>query len=75
MVQRSADPAAIEAEVDHIRSLGIVALRWTQWRLDIIRTSGHCLGNRRGSSSNIAGALEIRGLTARLGPLVTPIHR
>jgi Protein of unknown function (DUF2924) len=27
MLQRSVDPAAIEAEVDHIRSLGIDALR------------------------------------------------
>lgn len=32
MTQRSVDPAAIEAEVDHIRSLGIVALR-ARWRM------------------------------------------
>jgi hypothetical protein len=32
MAQRSVDPAAIEAEVDRIRSLGIDALR-NQWRL------------------------------------------
>ena len=32
MPQRPVDPAAIEAEVDHIRSLGIVALRG-RWRL------------------------------------------
>jgi hypothetical protein len=32
MPQPLADPAAIEAEVDHIRSLGIVALR-ARWRL------------------------------------------
>jgi DUF2924 family protein len=31
-MQRSVDPAAIEAEVDHIRSLGIVALRG-RWRM------------------------------------------
>ena len=31
MVRRSSDPAAIDAEVDHVRSLGIVALR-TRWR-------------------------------------------
>ncbi len=31
MTQRSVDPAAIEAEVDHIRSLGIDALR-ARWR-------------------------------------------
>ena len=31
MAQRSSDPAAIEAEIDHVRSLGIVALR-TRWR-------------------------------------------
>ena len=31
MARRSADPAAIEAEVDHVRSLGIDALR-TRWR-------------------------------------------
>src|SRR5712672_2092890 len=32
MLRRPPDPAAIEAEVDHIRSLGIVALR-ARWRL------------------------------------------
>jgi hypothetical protein len=32
MHQRTVDPAAIEAEVDHIRSLGIDALR-ARWRL------------------------------------------
>jgi hypothetical protein len=32
MAQRPVDPAAIEAEVDHVRSLGIVALR-TRWRM------------------------------------------
>jgi hypothetical protein len=32
MDQRTVDPAAIEAEVDHIRSLGIDALR-ARWRL------------------------------------------
>jgi hypothetical protein len=32
MLQRSVDTAAIEAEVDHVRSLGIDALR-TRWRL------------------------------------------
>jgi hypothetical protein len=32
VVQRPVDPAAIEAEVDHIRSLGVVALR-QRWRL------------------------------------------
>src|SRR6266571_2250668 len=32
MTQRPVDPAAIEAEVDHIRSLGIVALR-KRWRM------------------------------------------
>jgi Protein of unknown function (DUF2924) len=31
MARRSSDPAAIDAEVDHVRSLGIVALR-TRWR-------------------------------------------
>ena len=31
MARRSTDPAAIDAEVDHVRSLGIVALR-TRWR-------------------------------------------
>ena len=31
MVRRSSDPTAIDAEIDHIRSLGIVALR-TRWR-------------------------------------------
>lgn len=31
MAQRSSDPAAVDAEVDHVRSLGIVALR-TRWR-------------------------------------------
>ena len=32
MLRRPPDPAAIEAEVDHVRSLGIVALR-ARWRL------------------------------------------
>jgi hypothetical protein len=32
MAQRTANPAAIEAEVDHVRSLGIVALRG-RWRM------------------------------------------
>jgi hypothetical protein len=32
MDQRTVDPAAIEAEIDHIRSLGIDALR-TRWRV------------------------------------------
>jgi len=36
-MQRSTDPAAIEAEVDHIRSLGIDALR-TRWRLTFGKT-------------------------------------
>jgi hypothetical protein len=38
MLQRSVDPAAIEAEVDHIRSLGIDALR-KRWRLMFEKTS------------------------------------
>jgi hypothetical protein len=37
MLQRSVDPAAIEAEVDHIRSLGIDALR-KRWRLMFEKT-------------------------------------
>src|SRR5712671_645382 len=32
MLRQPVDPAAIEAEVDHVRSLGIVALR-ARWRL------------------------------------------
>src|SRR5260370_636237 len=37
MLQRSVDPTAIEAEVDHIRSLGIDALR-KRWRLMFEKT-------------------------------------
>jgi hypothetical protein len=37
MLQRSVDPAAIEAEVNHIRSLGIDALR-KRWRLMFEKT-------------------------------------
>jgi hypothetical protein len=37
MLQRSVDPAAIEAEVDHVRSLGIDALR-RRWRLMFEKT-------------------------------------
>jgi hypothetical protein len=37
MLQRSVDPAAIEAEVDHIRSLGIDALR-KRWRVMFEKT-------------------------------------
>src|SRR5713101_4935444 len=37
MDQRSADPAAIEAEIDHIRSLGLGELR-TRWRDTFGRT-------------------------------------
>lgn len=37
MHQRSADPAAIEAEVDRVRSLGIDALR-KRWRVTFEKT-------------------------------------
>jgi hypothetical protein len=41
MARRSSDPAAIDAEVDHVRSLGIVALR-TRWRamFDVMPPAG-----------------------------------
>jgi hypothetical protein len=41
MAQRSSDPAAIDAEVDHVRSIGVVALR-TRWRamFDVMPPAG-----------------------------------